>query len=76
MSQITLYLDDETLARTREAAEAAGVSLSRWVSELLRQRTASQWPASVAALAGSWTDAPAADEIRSPPAEDIPREPF
>jgi len=76
MGQVTLYLDSETEARMREAAKAAGVSQSRWLAALIRERTASEWPQSVVALAGAWADLPTAEELRQNPGEDIPREPY
>ena len=76
MGQVTLYLDTETEARMKEAAQAAGVSQSRWLAELIRERTANEWPPSVAALAGAWADMPTAEELRQNPGKDVPREPF
>jgi hypothetical protein len=58
MSQISLYLDQKTYASVKAAAQAAGVSVSRWVAALIEARTAQQWPASVKAMAGSWRDEP------------------
>lgn len=75
MSQISLYLDDETEARMKTAASAAGLSLSKWVAELIRERTATQWPASVAALAGAWVEEPEL-LLSEAPIPDVPREPF
>jgi hypothetical protein len=76
MAQVTLYLDTETETRMREAARAAGVSQSRWLADLIRERTANEWPQSVAALAGAWADMPTAEDLRQNPGEDVPREPF
>lgn len=76
MSQITLYLDAETETKLKLAAKAAGVSQSRWVAELIREKTASQWPESIARLGGAWADFPTAEEIRTGLGEDAPREPF
>jgi hypothetical protein len=66
MGQITLYLDPETEKSMAAAAKAAGTSKSRWVAELIRQQTASEWPGAVARLAGSWAldDFPTLEEIR------------
>lgn len=61
MPQVTLYLDEETDALARHAAEAAGVSYSRWVSELIKAR--SSWPSSVRELAGSIPELPV-EQIR------------
>lgn len=74
MSQITLYLDEETESKMRAAAEATGVSLSKWVANLIRQWTATDWPASVAELAGAWKDLPTAEDLRKDTPRDIPRE--
>jgi len=60
----------------KEAAQAAGVSQSRWLAELIRERTANEWPQSVIDLAGAWADMPTAEELRQRHGEDVPREPF
>ena len=60
----------------KEAANAAGVSQSRWLAELIRDKTATEWPPSVASLAGSWADMPTAEELRQSLGEDVPREPI
>ena len=74
MAQVTLYMDDETLARVREAAQAAGMSMSAWLVQLVRDRTATEWPAEAAALAGAWPDFPTVEELRAGYGEDVPRE--
>ncbi len=74
MSQITLYLDDETAARMKAAAAAAGLSQSRWVARLIQQKTATQWPDSVASLAGAWSDLSASETLRESTVDDVPRE--
>lgn len=64
MGQVTLYMDEDTLARMRAAAEIAGVSMSAWLAQLVRERTGNEWPRDVAALAGAWRCMPAAEELR------------
>lgn len=64
MAQVTLYLDEETVKRVRRAAKAAGLSQSRWLAELVRAKTAREWPDAVRELAGAWGDFPEADELR------------
>jgi hypothetical protein len=76
MGQITLYLDTETEARVKAAAQAAGISQSRWVADLIRERTRTEWPAWVADIVGSWSDLPSLEEIREGLPEDLPREPL
>lgn len=75
MAQVTIYMDDETAARMRASARAAGVSMSAWLAHLVRERTRTEWPAEVASLAGAWADFPSAEEIRSTQGADLPREP-
>jgi hypothetical protein len=76
MGQVTLYLDAETEARMKEVAGAAGVSESRWLADLIREKTANEWPPSVAALASTWSDMPTAEELRQSQGKDVPREPI
>jgi hypothetical protein len=54
MSQITLYLDDATQALVDQAAQANGVSKSRWVADIIRKYAAHEWPQDCLALAGRW----------------------
>ena len=75
MSQITLYLDDETAARMKAAAEAEGLSQSKWVVKLIHQRTTTEWPSSVASLAGAWGDLPDPESLlEDSGASDVHRE--
>lgn len=76
MRRLTLYLDEETKGRVKEAARAAGISQSRWLANLVRERIAMEWPPSVIALAGAWVDMPTTEELRQNPGEDNPREPI
>lgn len=71
---VTLYLDEDTLSRMRAAAEAAGLSMSAWLAQLVRERTRRAWPAEVVALAGAWRDLPTAEELRGSVGEDVRRE--
>lgn len=65
MAQITLYIDDATQARLRDAAARRSVSQSQYVADLIRRATAPEWPAEVLALAGAVPDFPLADELRA-----------
>jgi hypothetical protein len=76
MSQVTIYMDEETAERARAAARADGVSLSRWIARLIQERTESRWPEEVKALAGAWGDLPTAEELRSAAGDDAEREPL
>lgn len=74
MAQVTLYMDDDTVARMRAAAKAAGLSASAWLAQLVRERTRGEWPPEVAALAGSWRELPSAEDSRGEQPSDLPRE--
>lgn len=76
MGQVTLYLDSETEERMKTAAKAAGVSQSRWVAKLIREKTSTEWPDSLVKLIGTWKDFPTLEEIRAGLPEDLPREPL
>ena len=58
MPQITLYLDDATQALVDQAAEAHGISKSRWVAEAIRRYATHEWPQGFLNLAGSFPDFP------------------
>jgi len=65
MGQITLYLDEKTAAKMKAAAEAEGLSQSKWVARLIQRKTASRWPYSVTCLAGAWSDLPDPESLRT-----------
>lgn len=73
MSQITLYLDDATQALVDQAAQANGVSKSRWVAELIRKYAAHEWPEDCLALAGRFADFPLREETAGSLPADVPR---
>ncbi len=73
-AQVTLDMDDETKERVRAAARAAGVSMSAWLAELVRERTRTEWPREVVALAGAWPDLPCAEDLRAGTPPDAPRD--
>ena len=74
MPQLNLYVDEPTHTRIKRAAKAAGMSLSKWVATVVSEKTATQWPAEVLALAGTWKDFPSLEEIRAGSGKDAPRE--
>lgn len=65
MAQITLYIDDATQARLRDAAARKSISQSQYVADLIRRATAADWPPEVLALAGAVPDFPLADDLRA-----------
>jgi hypothetical protein len=74
MSQVTLYLDEETHTLMEHAAQACGVSKSRWVADLIRKHAAPVWPQECLALAGQFTDFPLReDALPASQSQDTPR---
>ncbi|BCU08097.1 CopG family transcriptional regulator [Allochromatium tepidum] len=76
MGQVTIYLDDETESRLKASAGSRGVPVSRWIAELVRERTATEWPEEVRRPAGAWPDFPDAEALRGGQGADLRREPF
>jgi hypothetical protein len=76
MSQITLYLDQETEVRVRKTAKQYGLSVSKWAARTLREKVSRTWPKSAKELSGAWKDFPTGDEIRRGLARDSRREGF
>lgn len=73
MSQITLYLDDATQALVEQAAQATGLSKSRWVADLIRKHAANEWPEDCLASAGLFADFPLREQAVVSVAADMPR---
>jgi hypothetical protein len=82
MSQVTIYMDDDAIKRAKASAAAAQLSLSAWVSKLVKEQTpavdAMGYPLgffdSIAADAPLWRDFPLAQELRATDTPDLPRE--
>ncbi|MBW1842227.1 MAG: CopG family transcriptional regulator [Deltaproteobacteria bacterium] len=74
MGQVTIYLDPETENKMLNMIEKSGISKSKWIAELIREKTANAWPENVKKLAGAWEDLPMAEEIRKDMANDAERE--
>ncbi len=76
MGQVTVYLDDKTEAEMNSAVKASGISKSKWVARVIHEKAGSEWPESVAQLAGAWPDFPSVKEIRQTSGDDAKREAF
>jgi len=76
MGQITIYLDSETEERLTIVVKNGGISKSRWIADLIKEKVATSWPEKVVALAGAWSDLPTSEESRQGLGEDIKREPL
>lgn len=76
MGQVTIYLDAEAEADAREAAKEANASLSQWIANLIRDKTADEWPEAVKRLAGAWADLPESEDTSEGLGKDAEREPL
>ena len=74
MGQVTIYIDVETEKKMIASAKAAKVSKSKWISDVIREKVATEWPASVRELAGAWEDFPSVEDLRSGIGQDARRE--
>lgn len=74
MGQVTIYIDEDTERKMLKMIQKRGVSKSRWIAELIREKAATTWPEKVAKLAGAWKDLPTAEQIRRGMGKDARRE--
>ena len=74
MGQITIYLDSETEKIMINTVKKSGKSKSKWVADLIREKTARSWPENIINLAGAWSDLPTSEEIRKNMGRDVKRE--
>jgi len=63
MPQISLYIDEATLKKAADAAEARHMSISGWVAEQIRSRLEPSYPVGFDRLFGAITD----DDFVEPP---------
>ena len=76
MGQVTIYLDFETERKMQKIIKNRGMSKSKWIADLIKEKTASTWPETISSLAGAWTDMPTAEEIRKKMGRNVSREPI
>ncbi len=76
MGQVTIYLDSETERKLVNIVRKSGVSKSKWIADLIKEKTSHAWPDHIFDLAGAWKDLPTAEEIRADMGEDAKREPL
>lgn len=74
MGQVTIYLDSQSEKRMKQAAKAAGMPVSRWLAELVRDEIREEWPPAVRDAAGAWPDFPDVEELRTDLRKDAKRE--
>ena len=76
MKQLLLEIDEIIEAKINAAARTAGLSAQQWLQHIIDEKMVTNWPNSIKALAGTWQDAPFAEELRAAEGQDIAREDF
>ena len=56
MPQLSVYLDDRTIAKIRESAKASNISVSKLITSALDKYMSTRWPEDFEALFGSVPD--------------------
>ena len=82
MARLTLDIDADTVARAQALAAVDKLSLSDWVTKLIKQHVSTVdqngysigFFESIAADVGLWDDFPSQDQIRRDMGNDLPRE--
>lgn len=80
MSQVTIYLEDDTLAAAKEAAKRAHMSVSKWFAQfaeaekLKPKQSWNEFFAEIDKNKEIWSDFPSLEEIRANEVPDRPLE--
>ncbi|MDX9813539.1 MAG: DUF6364 family protein [Sulfurimonadaceae bacterium] len=77
MAQVTIYMDSNLEENVKKLAKSTGVSISKFISNILEQKVSSSWDNDVRKLSGSWSDDTAfSEDLRTNTTADIKREEF
>lgn len=74
MGQVTIYLEEDVEHKMVAAAKSAHLSKSKWISSVIQEKVANEWPQSIVDTAGSWGDFPSMSDIRGNIGKDAKRE--
>ena len=74
MGQVTIYLESEVEKKMNNMVKKSGISKSKWISNLIKEKTVTSWPENIIEMAGAWSDLPTAEEIRGSSGDDVKRE--
>lgn len=76
MSQMTIYLDNELEAKIKQNVAKMGLSMSQFITGLIRKELEDKWSPQIYELSGCWDNFPSIDEIRHDKTADTQRESF
>ena len=75
MAQVTIYMNDKIEQKVKKLAKSMNLSISKYISSVLEQKTADSWDSDIKNLGGAWSQFSSIEEIRSNESvEDTPRE--
>ena len=76
MAQVTIYIPNDLESHIKASAKSLGVSVSKYITAVLRQKAKNEWGGNIRKLSGAWQDFPSLDSIRAAEGIDAPRESF
>jgi len=77
MAQVTIYMNNNIEQKVKKLAKSMNISISKYISTILEQKTADSWDSSTKELSGAWSDFSTISEIRSnEKVKDVQREVF
>lgn len=76
MAQITIYINNDLESKVKEIANSLDTSISKYISTVIEKNINNNWNPKIKNLAGSWSDFPTIEEIRSNNTLDAQREEF
>jgi len=65
MAQITIYMNNKIEAKVKKLAKEMNLSISKYISTVLEQKTTNCWDSSIKNLSGAWSDFTSIEEIRA-----------
>ena len=76
MSQLTVYIDEETRKKIESASKRANLSVSKWVKLKLTHAVENEWPEGYFELFGRLGDSGLSRPVELELEDDLPRDPF
>jgi hypothetical protein len=70
---VTIYLEESIEDKTSTAAASAHLSKSKPLASMIKEKMTTEWPESIARLAGAWKDLSLAEEDRANLGQDVVR---
>ena len=65
MAQVTIYINNKIEAKVKKLAKEMNLSISKYISTILEQKTVNYWDRDIKNLSGAWSDFSSIEEIRN-----------